>query len=397
MLRRKLQNTAARCLDGSPPAYYLRKGSVDKWAVFFEGGGWCYDLEQCYERSKGDLGSSLKYPYILDTSRIGHFKECLSPFPKENRMHNWNTVYVRYCDGASFAGNAEQAYSTYDNGTYLNSTLYFKGRTNRDETVRGLLREGMKTASEVVFMGGSAGALGVILGIDAMAHIGGNATVRGLADSGFFLKYTPKQPNNSTGGLKSEESGGYRGPDYQHSMIGLPLSNCFFAEHVLLGVETPIFLTQPQYDLWQLRNVLGKTEDPEESVNEFGALMVRDLGRTLFQGHGQGGHGVFIDSCVHHSASCTRAGENSWQGTHILSDDSLLTPSAAFERWYDSLRPTPTSPTTPTTPTPAPIKPNTVGFYNATAGVNWFFQDRRFPCADCCLCVPMLSQYAIED
>jgi hypothetical protein len=92
MLRRKLQNTAARCLDGSPPAYYLRRGSVDKWAVFFEGGGWCYDLQQCHQRSKGDLGSSLKYPPILDTSRIGHFKEYLSPSPQENRlMHNWNT------------------------------------------------------------------------------------------------------------------------------------------------------------------------------------------------------------------------------------------------------------------------------------------------------------------
>jgi acetyl esterase/lipase len=38
----------ARCLDGSRPAFYLRKGHGDgkhKWFVYFEGGGWCFDLK----------------------------------------------------------------------------------------------------------------------------------------------------------------------------------------------------------------------------------------------------------------------------------------------------------------------------------------------------------------
>jgi len=37
-----------RCLDGSSPAYYIRRGFEDgetKWIIHFEGGGWCYDME----------------------------------------------------------------------------------------------------------------------------------------------------------------------------------------------------------------------------------------------------------------------------------------------------------------------------------------------------------------
>lgn len=38
--------TQARCIDGTRPAFYVRKGHGDgknKWFVFFEGGGWCFD------------------------------------------------------------------------------------------------------------------------------------------------------------------------------------------------------------------------------------------------------------------------------------------------------------------------------------------------------------------
>ena len=37
-----------RCIDGSLPGYYIRNGYGEgrlKWAVYFEGGGWCYDLK----------------------------------------------------------------------------------------------------------------------------------------------------------------------------------------------------------------------------------------------------------------------------------------------------------------------------------------------------------------
>jgi hypothetical protein len=48
----------AVCLDGSVPIYYLWKGDPTKWLVFFMGGGWCYNEEQCAERALTYVGSA---------------------------------------------------------------------------------------------------------------------------------------------------------------------------------------------------------------------------------------------------------------------------------------------------------------------------------------------------
>lgn len=58
----------ARCMDGSPAAFYLRRGhdsGENKWAVFLEGGGWCSNFEQCVNRSLTSLGSSKSYANCL--------------------------------------------------------------------------------------------------------------------------------------------------------------------------------------------------------------------------------------------------------------------------------------------------------------------------------------------
>jgi acetyl esterase/lipase len=61
------------CIDGTPPAYYYRKGhgtGSDKWLVYFEGGGWCYNLTQCAYRAQTDLGSSSKYPDCITADKM---------------------------------------------------------------------------------------------------------------------------------------------------------------------------------------------------------------------------------------------------------------------------------------------------------------------------------------
>lgn len=63
-----LDDPQALCLDGSKGSYYIQIGDPAKVLLFFEGGGWCGDqdlqstLENCYQRSKTDLGSSTNYP-----------------------------------------------------------------------------------------------------------------------------------------------------------------------------------------------------------------------------------------------------------------------------------------------------------------------------------------------
>ena len=51
------------CLDGSGFGYYALPGKVNKWIVMLQGGGWCFNIEDCFARTQpgyagGGLGSS---------------------------------------------------------------------------------------------------------------------------------------------------------------------------------------------------------------------------------------------------------------------------------------------------------------------------------------------------
>ena len=125
-------DTNAKCIDGSSPAFYIKNGSdygINKWFVFFEGGGWCYTLSDCLTRSKGRLGSSKTYPKCMDNTDMKFYLS--SERSRNPLMYNWNIVLVRYCDASSYAGNADI--------NYQGKTLYFRGKVNRDATIHTLM------------------------------------------------------------------------------------------------------------------------------------------------------------------------------------------------------------------------------------------------------------------
>ena len=54
-------------------------------------GGWCYTLEECYERSLTTLGSSTKYPSALNSSGALGNDPSVNPY-----FYEWNAVYLPY-------------------------------------------------------------------------------------------------------------------------------------------------------------------------------------------------------------------------------------------------------------------------------------------------------------
>jgi hypothetical protein len=71
LYRKVIHNTdpEARCLDGSPSLLYVHEGGDPKnILIFFLGGGMCGGdtlegtLENCYQRSQTDLGTSTLWP-----------------------------------------------------------------------------------------------------------------------------------------------------------------------------------------------------------------------------------------------------------------------------------------------------------------------------------------------
>ncbi len=65
-----------------------------------QGGGWCYDEVLCLERSKSSLGSSKSWPPSMSLGGFLSSDRSVNP-----DFYEWNVAYIRYCDGASFAGD----------------------------------------------------------------------------------------------------------------------------------------------------------------------------------------------------------------------------------------------------------------------------------------------------
>lgn len=103
--------TNAKCLDGSAPLYYIKRGSgtgANKWYIHHEGGGWCVGPEGCALRAgflqqTGAPAAGMPQLYqgmgstelLADTTELdgGYFSSDPAINPM---MHNWNMVQLKY-------------------------------------------------------------------------------------------------------------------------------------------------------------------------------------------------------------------------------------------------------------------------------------------------------------
>ena len=93
-LDKYVDSLGARCLDGSPPAFYIREGAEkESFIIDFCGGGWCYDESSCLARSGDALLGSSKF-VTHDGNKQGLANGgLLSPDPTINPdFANWTHV-----------------------------------------------------------------------------------------------------------------------------------------------------------------------------------------------------------------------------------------------------------------------------------------------------------------
>lgn len=106
-------------------------------------------LEDCYKRSKNDLGSS-KY---LKDDLIGP-GGYLSTDPALSRFANWTKVVIMYCDGSQHQGHNDNPIA------YKDTQLYFRGSANTRSHIKWLLNTyKINQAEKVLFTGASAGGI----------------------------------------------------------------------------------------------------------------------------------------------------------------------------------------------------------------------------------------------
>jgi hypothetical protein len=342
----------AVCLDGSPAALYHRpasKGGEHKFYVHLEGGGWCTDPESCALRAKTLLGSSLNYPdRMVPYQDRGYFNKSVAYFstdPATNpQMFNWASVFLRYCDGQSFAGASKMLHGS--------SLLHFSGSGVLDAMIAQLIaNHSLGNATDVVIGGASAGGLSVYLHADRWLHALPSSTrVTAMADSGFFLEtdavtggslplnetlstasmqpgsYATSMRNmvqmsNATSGLNKACVQAHTHTMNAHSQSESDAWRCIFAGEVSQYLSTPTFALQSRFDSWQLTNEMAPGESANiTAVNGYGTRVLNAMKASLLA---DSKHGAFIDSCEHH---CFKWGDINISG---------FVQAAAFAAWYN--------------------------------------------------------------
>jgi hypothetical protein len=164
----------AKCLDGSPPAYYLSKrldrgvrrkrcttdgvlhSCGETWIIMLSGGGTCVNDEDCTRRAATGLGTSKLVP------RTYHFSSGIQSVLKNNEAFNTaNMVNIAYCSGDSWLGRSSEpdAYGLTMNGGLIVDAIL-------DELIN---HHDLLSARNIIFSGKSAGGVGLVAQIDRWA------------------------------------------------------------------------------------------------------------------------------------------------------------------------------------------------------------------------------------
>jgi len=292
-----LQNPAgAVCNDGSTAGYYIRKGDNNRWILYLQGGGFCYDKISCDLRSKSS-------PSLMSSKYWGSFRlgtGIMSKNPSINlHWHNFTAVYIPYCSSDSFSGFTLTSDIGYS----------FMGSMIVDRIVQQLREEGLGTADEVIFSGSSAGAEGLYPNADRISQYfkpGVRYTV--LADSGWFLDYDPYKQGDCSELFKCTEQ--------RALQLGVPLWKsrlndqcnrakstsdkwqCMLGYHAFPYLKTPTFIFAYRFDAAGLQHsgIEGIPLSPPEL--EYAAKAAMNISASFSTATVRG---VFSPSCYIHT------------------------------------------------------------------------------------------------
>lgn len=251
----------AKCLDGSPPAYYWRDGvreDRDKAVLFFEGGGWCYPSDvlqstgaNCAYRAKTGLGSSTKYaPKIASTGYEGG-SGYLSGDPRVTAWSDWAVAYVKYCDGGSMTGTREDAMPAR-NGS---GPIYYRGHYNLVAQLDNMVStKGLGGYKQIVLSGCSAGGMACYLKCDFVSSYFAKHSipVKCICDAGLFLDV-----DTVTGAGNVMRTRYHDIAEVMESKPGLSAAcvgnesdwkQCIFSQYSLKYMQTPTFAINSLYN-----------------------------------------------------------------------------------------------------------------------------------------------------
>ena len=338
----------ARCLDGSPPGYYIRRASPPStsWKVHVGGGGGCTNAADCAGRAKSLTGSSSKWEPWLSALYFPGFGEgaafsglMAANDTGVNPFGAFNFVWLAYCDGSSLLSDVSAPVQVG------NATIHLRGRAILDG-VLAELEAGeafLSTATEVLFSGTSAGGLSALLHASYVRSrlAAAGARLAAVPDAGWFMDHESMAPPRAHRWLDSLRlavpfwNATLRGDAAQCAAAnaGAP-ERCLCPNYLFPFSTVPHFIVQsfadptnfdicfsPTCDLnvpgscnaTEAQQILGYSADLAASVQASAALFGdRD--------------GYFLTGCAQHEESC-RAED--WFGIEIDGQNANATTTTA--------------------------------------------------------------------
>eukprot|EP00948_MAST-09A_sp_MAST-9A-sp1_P003391 g3391.t1 len=179
-------SSGARCLDGTPAGYYIRKSATNSpnWVVFLQGGGLCVEPIDCRKRIHSGLGSSKYWGQNHTGSNVYSLNDA-------NPLKDWNHVWVPYCSGDTWQGLRTKTDAWY--GGYTAGHLILTTVLDHlwNTTSMGKLKKTEDSAGTLLFTGESAGGIGVFANADYvtsyMKEKNPSMVVKAAPQSGFYF------------------------------------------------------------------------------------------------------------------------------------------------------------------------------------------------------------------
>ena len=186
----------AVCNDGTPALYALRPGygpAARRWVIYLEGGGSCSAGAECAQRRLDTPGlmSSAKFTDgAAVTTDLNGFKSAAAT--ENPDLYDATFVQIHYCSSDQWSGDtAAVAGAPVTDMTHW----HFRGRAIVAAAIDDLLGQGLASATDVLLIGSSAGALGVANHVDDLrARLPAEVRLLGALDAGYGLLYPPYDP-----------------------------------------------------------------------------------------------------------------------------------------------------------------------------------------------------------
>jgi hypothetical protein len=158
-----------QCMNGSPYHFFVKRGSVNKVLMYYQGGGACWEQLTCSlpacDTSVDPNGSD------NPNGRTTGFADLSNP---DNPFRDWHIVVVPYCSCDIHFGDAAQDYPLH---------VEHRGYQNA-KVVEKYARENFPNPEQVFVTGSSAGAYGAFFHAPLLHRVWPRAQFQVLADAG---------------------------------------------------------------------------------------------------------------------------------------------------------------------------------------------------------------------